>query len=48
MKDKQIVLVVDDEPKILELVKSYLEMSGYKAGVCQMSRWFVQGNGLIS
>lgn len=31
MKDKQIVLVVDDEPKILELVKSYLEMSGYKA-----------------
>ena len=24
-------MVVDDEPKILELVKSYLEMNGYKA-----------------
>ncbi|GHU22122.1 DNA-binding response regulator [Spirochaetia bacterium] len=31
MNDKQSVLVVDDEPKILELVKSYLEMNGYKA-----------------
>ncbi|GHT71557.1 DNA-binding response regulator [Spirochaetia bacterium] len=31
MNDKQTVLVVDDEPKILELVKSYLEMNGYKA-----------------
>jgi DNA-binding response OmpR family regulator len=31
MKDKQTVLVVDDEPKILELVQSYLEMSGYRA-----------------
>jgi DNA-binding response OmpR family regulator len=31
MKGKQTVLVVDDEPKILELVKSYLEMSGYQA-----------------
>ncbi|GHV12378.1 DNA-binding response regulator [Spirochaetia bacterium] len=31
MNDKQTVLVVDDEPKILELVKSYLEMNGCKA-----------------
>jgi DNA-binding response OmpR family regulator len=31
MKDKQIVLVVDDEEKILGLVKSYLEISGYTA-----------------
>ncbi|GHV53562.1 DNA-binding response regulator [Spirochaetia bacterium] len=31
MNDKQTVLVVDDELKILELVKSYLEMNGYKA-----------------
>ncbi|GHU72256.1 DNA-binding response regulator [Spirochaetia bacterium] len=31
MTDQQTVLVVDDEPKILELVKSYLEMNGCKA-----------------
>jgi DNA-binding response OmpR family regulator len=31
MKDKQTVLVVDDEVKILELVKSYLEMNGHEA-----------------
>jgi DNA-binding response OmpR family regulator len=31
MKDKQTVLVVDDEPKILELVKSYLEKEGFHA-----------------
>jgi DNA-binding response OmpR family regulator len=31
MKEKQTVLVVDDEPKILDLVKSYLEMNGYEA-----------------
>ncbi|GHU65728.1 DNA-binding response regulator [Spirochaetia bacterium] len=31
MSGKQTILVVDDEPKILELVKSYLEMNGYKA-----------------
>ncbi|MDR1575536.1 MAG: response regulator, partial [Treponema sp.] len=31
MKEKQAVLVVDDETKILELVKSYLEMNGYTA-----------------
>jgi DNA-binding response OmpR family regulator len=31
MKGKQTVLVVDDEPKILELVKSYLEMNGFNA-----------------
>jgi DNA-binding response OmpR family regulator len=31
MKEKQTVLVVDDEPKILELVKSYLETNGYTA-----------------
>ena len=30
MKDKQTVLVVDDEPKILGIVKSYLEMNGFK------------------
>ena len=29
--DENLVLVVDDEPKILELVKSYLEKSGYGA-----------------
>jgi DNA-binding response OmpR family regulator len=29
MKDTQTILVVDDEPKILELVKSYLRMNGY-------------------
>jgi DNA-binding response OmpR family regulator len=29
MGDKQTVLVVDDEPKILELVRSYLEINGY-------------------
>jgi DNA-binding response OmpR family regulator len=31
MKDKQMVLVVDDEEKILSLVKSYLEINGYTA-----------------
>jgi DNA-binding response OmpR family regulator len=31
MKDRETVLAVDDEPKILELVKSYLEMNGYNA-----------------
>ncbi|MFP3090740.1 response regulator transcription factor [Treponema sp. TIM-1] len=31
MKDKQTVLVVDDEEKILCLVKSYLEINGYTA-----------------
>jgi DNA-binding response OmpR family regulator len=31
MKGKETVLVVDDEPKILELVKSYLEINGYTA-----------------
>jgi DNA-binding response OmpR family regulator len=31
MKEKAAVLVVDDEPKILELIKSYLEMNGYTA-----------------
>ncbi|MDR2418522.1 MAG: response regulator transcription factor [Treponema sp.] len=31
MKGKQTVLVVDDEPKILELVNSYLEMNGFNA-----------------
>ncbi|MDR1505719.1 MAG: response regulator transcription factor [Treponema sp.] len=30
---KQVVLVVDDEPKILDLIKSYLEMNGFLA-VC--------------
>ncbi|MDR2746900.1 MAG: response regulator transcription factor [Treponema sp.] len=29
MDAKQIVLVVDDEPKILDLLRSYLEISGY-------------------
>ncbi|MDR1899027.1 MAG: response regulator transcription factor [Treponema sp.] len=33
MKQKQIVLTVDDEEKILELVKSYLEINGYQ-GLC--------------
>ena len=31
MKEKLTVLAVDDEPKILELLKSYLEMNGYNA-----------------
>ncbi|MDR2479737.1 MAG: response regulator transcription factor [Treponema sp.] len=31
MKGKETVLAVDDEPKILELVKSYLGMNGYTA-----------------
>jgi DNA-binding response OmpR family regulator len=31
MMDKQTVLIVDDEVKILELIKSYLEMNGYRA-----------------
>jgi DNA-binding response OmpR family regulator len=31
MGDRQTVLVVDDEVKILELVKSYLEANGYAA-----------------
>ncbi|MDR0662789.1 MAG: response regulator transcription factor [Spirochaetaceae bacterium] len=31
MKGKQTVLVVDDEEKILSLVKSYLEINGYTA-----------------
>ncbi|MDR0319940.1 MAG: response regulator transcription factor [Treponema sp.] len=31
MKEKKIVLAVDDEPKILELLSSYLEKSGFTA-----------------
>ncbi|MDR0554691.1 MAG: response regulator transcription factor [Treponema sp.] len=31
MKDKRTVLVVDDEPKILELLKSYLEKNEFTA-----------------
>jgi DNA-binding response OmpR family regulator len=31
MKDRETVLAVDDEPKILELVRSYLEMNGLRA-----------------
>ena len=31
MKEKQTVLAVDDEPKILEILKSYLEMNGFNA-----------------
>ncbi|MDR0289623.1 MAG: response regulator transcription factor [Treponema sp.] len=31
MMEKRAVLVVDDEPKILELLKSYLEMNGLAA-----------------
>jgi DNA-binding response OmpR family regulator len=31
MKEKKSVLAVDDEPKILELLKSYLEMNGLSA-----------------
>lgn len=33
MPDKKSVLVVDDEPKICEVVKSYLENSGYEVFV---------------
>jgi DNA-binding response OmpR family regulator len=31
MTERQTVLVIDDEPKILELVKSYLTMNGFSA-----------------
>jgi DNA-binding response OmpR family regulator len=31
MKAERTVLAVDDEPKILELVRSYLEMNGLRA-----------------
>jgi DNA-binding response OmpR family regulator len=31
MKDKQTVLVVDDEAKIRDLIKAYLEMEGFRA-----------------
>jgi DNA-binding response OmpR family regulator len=31
MKDKQTVLVVDDEIKILSIIKSCLKMNGYAA-----------------
>ena len=31
VNEKEIVLAVDDEPKILELLKSYLEMNGFIA-----------------
>ena len=31
MKEKKTVLAIDDEPKILELLKSYLEMNGFAA-----------------
>jgi DNA-binding response OmpR family regulator len=31
MKEKKTVLIVDDETKILELLKSYLEMNGFTA-----------------
>lgn len=31
MKEKETVLTVDDEPKILELVRSYLEINGFTA-----------------
>jgi DNA-binding response OmpR family regulator len=31
VKGKKTVLVVDDEPKILELIKSYLEKNGFNA-----------------
>jgi DNA-binding response OmpR family regulator len=31
MKEGQTVLAIDDEPKILDLVKSYLQMNGYTA-----------------
>jgi DNA-binding response OmpR family regulator len=37
MRAKQAVLVVDDEPKILELIRSYLEINGYAV--------FCAGNG---
>jgi DNA-binding response OmpR family regulator len=38
MKGKQSVLVVDDEVKILELVKSYLEINGYTAFCAKTGR----------
>ena len=28
-KEKRAVLVVDDEPDIIDMLKAYLEMSGY-------------------
>ncbi|MDR2742049.1 MAG: response regulator, partial [Treponema sp.] len=44
MKDKQTVLVVDDEEKILSLVKSYLEINGYTALCAKNGR---EGMGLF-
>jgi DNA-binding response OmpR family regulator len=31
MREKRGILIIDDEPKILDLVKSYLQMNGYTA-----------------
>jgi DNA-binding response OmpR family regulator len=44
MRDKQTVLVVDDEEKILTLVKSYLEINGYTALCAKNGR---EGMGLF-
>jgi DNA-binding response OmpR family regulator len=44
MKDKQTVLVVDDEEKILSLLKSYLEINGYTALCAKNGR---EGMGLF-
>jgi DNA-binding response OmpR family regulator len=44
MKDKQTVLVVDDEEKILSLIKSYLEINGYTALCAKSGR---EGMGLF-
>jgi DNA-binding response OmpR family regulator len=38
MKDKQTILVVDDEGKILDLVKAYLEMEGFHTLCTQSGR----------
>ncbi|MDR3248105.1 MAG: response regulator transcription factor [Treponema sp.] len=38
MSGKPIVLAIDDEPKILEIVKSYLEKSGYFALTAENGR----------
>ena len=52
MKEKRTVLVVDDEPKILGLLKSYLEMNGYLALCAKNGRegmaFFEQYEGAVS
>ncbi|MGI5922221.1 MAG: hypothetical protein ACOX6I_10850 [Syntrophomonadaceae bacterium] len=36
--NEKTILVVDDEPKIVEVVKSYLESNGYEVKFTNFSR----------